>query len=200
MIIFKQKAMRQILVLSLLIGLCATLSAQKKDDRTEIEKVQAKAELFFDIEQDRFHELKPMVYKPRYRPPNHRTNAIYCYFHTTSGHPYGLYLRIQHKNRGEWLFIAEYVLLLDDEVFRIDPEGRIKTDVLVNENGAFTFEWIDISLGSSDSKLIDALAAAENIEIKFNGKEFYDTWKSSKQDATVIRETIDFYRKLGGEL
>lgn len=85
---------------------------------------------------------------------------------------------------------------IDGKAYEFIPQ-KTETD---NGDG-YIWEWFDEPIMTSEEvSLVKALASAKNAKIKFIGRQYYDIKQIPKSELESIKNTIDLYIAMGGEI
>lgn len=149
---------------------------------------------YFIKKKDEFSNSNAVWFTPKTAPKFANANGIYCYFQTENGIPNNLRFRIQYLSE-EWLFFNKVQFSIDGKAYDFTP---IKTET-DSGNGGYIWEWCDESITESNKALINALANAKSAKMKLNGRQYYDVIAISKTQITSIKQTLEFYKAMGGK-
>lgn len=148
---------------------------------------------FSRIKKDEFSNLT--WYEPKACPKYRNSNGVYCYF---GGNEYratsSLRFTIQYY-ASDWLFIEYAIFLIDGNTYRFNHEFADRDNA-----GGYIWEWIDIPIESySDKQIIEAIANAKSVKIKFIGKQYYDTRTLSATQISGIKQNFELYKAMNGD-
>lgn len=162
--------------------------AKQKEKQETIAKLSKK----FRSNDDEFGD-RTWVYHnttPKYT----NRNSIHLYFQKDKdGKPSNLRFRVQYE-AGEWLFIKNMIFNIDGENVQFIPDD-METDC---GYGGRIWEWCDES-AAYNHDLIEKIANAKTVKVKFNGRQYYDTKTMSSKELQAFKETFDYYTALGGQ-
>lgn len=122
-------------------------------------------------------------------------NIMYLYI-GKKGTSVWLRLKIKYYS-SNWLFVNKYILLIDGERFTIelseDPEREVKY-------GGSISEISDILVDVKLFKLLEKIAYARKVVLRYNGKRYYYDKKIKMKYILIFKNVIRAYRELGGTL
>ena len=131
--------------------------------------------------------------QPKSRPIYRNQNGFYCYFQKSKDNEVSN-LRFVGQYEGEdWLFINHVKFNIDGVVWDYTP-NEINQD-----NDTRIWEWFDDDVNSSNTSLIKAISNAKVVKVRFIGRQYHDERKMSKNNIQSIRNTLDYYKALGGK-
>lgn len=160
-------------------------------DSVKVDKMKS----LFEFTEDEFSIDGTVWIKPKTAPKYVNRNGIFCYFKKTEKGVDDLRLRIQYY-ADEWLFIKKYNFAIDGEAYELIPDN-VETD---SGNGGKIWEWVDISVSNKKQKdLVQALSSAKEVKIKFTGTQYYKVKSVSLREIRSIKETLEFYKAIGGD-
>jgi hypothetical protein len=165
----------------------------KKDAKIDSLKIKGLAK-YFSKKNDEFSNNNSTWFTPKTAPKFANANGIYCYFQTENGIPNKLRFRIQYHAE-DWLFFDKVQFSIDGKAYDYIPT-KTETD---SGNGGSIWEWFDESIIESDKDLINALANAKSAKMKLNGKQYYEVKTISKAQINSIKQTLEYYKAMGGE-
>lgn len=146
---------------------------------------------YFTFKKDEFDSSGSVWVEPKNRPRYTNVNSVFCYFQKTGNVVSNFRFVIQYT-ADDWLFIENYTFNIDGMVFDYYPDD-IKRD-----NNSTIWEWSDNNINSVDMSLINALASAKKVKVKFNGQQYSSKRALTKKEISYIQRTIKYYRALGG--
>ena len=147
----------------------------------------------FRVETDDFSEYDWVYHtsSPKYT----NANGIFLYFQKDKdGHATNMRFRIQYES-DEWLFIDNIIFNIDGELETFYPY-HMDTDC---GYGGRIWEWCDES-ASANKSLVEKIANAEKVKVKFNGSQYYDTRSMTSSELKAFKEAYDYYLACGGGL
>lgn len=151
------------------------------------------------VEYDKFEEYT--WYYDKSTPNYSNKNYMYLYVGLSggegdySGTP-NLRVKIQYT-ADDWLFIKKYTILTDDEKYTLVPANEeLKSDVF---GGGKIYENFDQKVNSYNLSMYEDIAKSEEVEIKFDGNQYYDTRKLTEKEKSGIQKVLDFYNVLIGD-
>lgn len=157
----------------------------------EKKAILAKAKKNFRFNKDEFEDRSWVYHNstPKYT----NRNSVHVYFQQDKdGSASNLRFRIQYE-ADEWLFIQNVIFNIDGENERFVPE-HMETDC---GYGGRIWEWCD-EPATYNMSLIQKIANAKSVKMKFNGRQYYNTRTMSRQQINAIKETLSFYNALNG--
>lgn len=84
-------------------------------------------------------------------------------------------------------------------IFNIDGENTtfIPDDMETDCGyGGRIWEWCDES-ASLNKELVEKIAKANKVKVKFNGRKYYDTKTMSSNELQAFKDTYEYYKLLG---
>jgi hypothetical protein len=127
--------------------------------------------------------------------PYRNSNSVQlCFQKDGSNNARNLRFVVQYED-DDWLFIQNIIFNVDGENITFVPES-VERD---NGYGGRIWEWSDES-ASYNSSLVNKIANAKKVKLKLNGRQYYDTRTMSAKQLTAFRETLEYYKALGGSL
>ncbi len=148
----------------------------------------------FRVKKDEFSNNNKKWYEPKSAPKYTNANGIYCYFQTENGIPSNLRFRVQYY-ADDWLFFKKILFSVDGKAYEYTP-SNVETD---SGDGGYIWEWFDEQLSSYDKDLIIALSSANEVKMKFIGRQYYNIKNLSAEQIKSIKRTLDLYHAMGGE-
>lgn len=169
---------------------------QKTFETTAVTDTNKVKELskFFKLKKDEFANDNTVWYEPKSAPQYINQNGIYCYFKTVNGVPGKLRFKFQYF-ADDWIFFKTLQFAIDGKAYEYTPDNT-ETD----SGEGKIWEWCDQPLSAADKELIYALANAQTAKVKLVGRQYYNTKTISNSQITSIKQTLDLYKALGGEL
>ena len=157
----------------------------------EKEEAIAKLSKKFRFEEDEFGD-RTWVYHTT-TPKYTNRNSIHLYFQKdNNGHASNLRFRVQYES-GDWLFIKNMIFNIDGENMQFIPDD-METDC---GYGGRIWEWCDES-AAYNQELINKIANAKTVKVKFNGRQYYNTKTMSSKELQAFKETLEYYKALDG--
>ena len=96
----------------------------------------------------------------------------------------------------DWVFFKKITFAVDDQRF-------YKTfsyfDVTRDNGGGDVWEYVDLDVGASNLKLLEAIASSNTTIVRFEGDNYYRDVTISAADKQAIRQMLNAYYALGGE-
>lgn len=162
--------------------------AKQKEKEESITKLSKK----FRFTEDEFGD-RVWVYHTT-TPKYTNRNSIHLYFQKDKdGQASNLRFRVQYE-AGSWLFIKNMIFNIDGENVHFIPDD-MDTDC---GYGGRIWEWCDES-ATYNQDLINKIANAKTVKVKFNGRQYYDTKTMSSKELKAFKETLEFYKALDGK-
>lgn len=163
-----------------------------KIDTATVEKLSP----LFKFKKDEFDPRELTWISPKSAPQYTNMNGIYCYFMKDINGVSNFRFRIQYYGE-DWLFIRKYQFSIDGKAYEFIP-ANVERD---SGYGGKIWEWCDenISIGS-DIEIVKALSEAKTAKIKFVGSQYHDIRTITKKELKSIKNAIDLYTAMGGEL
>jgi len=152
-------------------------------------KVKSLQSLFI-VKKDEFNDYAWI--KPKSRPIYVNSNGFYCYFAKNNDGTVSNFRFVGQYASSEWLFIKKVVFNIDGENVQFYPED-IKTD-----HDTSIWEWFDEQIVSSNSDLINKIANAKKVKVRFHGDQYYDDKVMSQSNIKSIKNTLEYYKAFGG--
>ncbi len=149
----------------------------------------------FNEKTDKYDANKNVWVSPKSAPKYNNQKGNYLYFSLKDNKANNLRFRFQYYS-DNWLFIEDLVFLIDNEPIKYYPKSRVERD---NEGG-YIWEWFDDSLDKTDLLLFEKISEAKSVEIKINGRKYFDERKLTEKDIKSFKQTLDYYKALNGEL
>lgn len=163
-------------------------AAKQKEKEETIAKLSKK----FRFTEDEFGD-RTWVYHTT-TPKYTNRNSIHLYFQKdNNGHVSNLRFRVQYES-GDWLFIKNMIFNIDGENMQFIPDD-METDC---GYGGRIWEWCDES-AAYNQELINKIANAKTVKVKFNGRQYYDTKTMSSKELQAFKETLEYYKALDGK-
>jgi len=163
-------------------------AAKQKEKEGTIAKLSKK----FRFNEDEFGD-RTWVYHAT-TPKYTNRNSIHLYFQKDKdGLASNLRFRVQYES-GDWLFIKNMIFNIDGENVQFIPDD-METDC---GNGGRIWEWCDES-ATYNQDLINKIANAKMVKVKFNGRQYYDTKTMSSKELQAFKETLEYYKALDGK-
>ncbi len=164
----------------------AHIVAKEKEERI------AKISKNFRENKDEFSDFGWVEHKNT--TPYRNRNSIHLYFQKdNNGNVQNLRFVIQYE-ADDWLFIRNMIFNIDGENVRFIPNDMERD----NDYGRI-WEWSD-EPASFESDLVEKIANAKTVKVKFNGDQYYDTRTMSSKQIEAFKQTLDYYKALGGSL
>lgn len=158
---------------------------QKKEKEEALSKLSKN----FRFNKDEFGE-RTWVYHnstPKYT----NKNSIHLYFQKDDNDKASnLRFRVQYE-AGDWLFIKSMIFNVDGENITFVPDD-MDTDC---GYGGRIWEWCD-EPASENSELVEKIANAKIVKVKFNGSQYYDTKTMSDKELQAFKETYQYFKAL----
>ena len=169
------------------------LERQRKEDSITAKKLKP----LFDEQKDEFDANGGYWIQPKERPKYTNRNGIYCYFYMNkSGKPSNFRFVFQYYG-DDWLFIQSLKIKADDKVLTYIP-NNLKSDC----GDGKVWEWFDEnkSQNASVSGIVFNISIAKTVKIRINGQQYYKDITLTNKQIKSIKNTVEYYRALGGEL
>ncbi len=171
----------------------ALLVELRKEDSAKIVKLKP----FFDEEKDEFDGNGGYWVSPKERPKSVRSNGVYCYFYMNkNGKPSNLRFVFQYCG-DDWLFVQSLQIKADKVILNYTPR-KVERD-----NGSDkVWEWFDESKKQNYdvNGVVYNIAYAKTVKIRIQGRKYYKDITLKDKQILSMKNTIDYYRALGGEL
>lgn len=177
------------------IQLKETMKADSIARVRQQEKEEQKKELSknFRVSKDEFSDYAWVYHKTTSKYTN--CNSVHLYFQLSdNGVASNLRFSVHYED-DDWLFIRNIIFNIDGENEMFVPLD-METDC---GNGGRIWEWCDES-ANLNSSLVQKIASAKKCKLKLNGSQYYDTRTMSNQQLNAFKQTLDYYRLLGGQL
>lgn len=167
----------------------STSVVESKKSATDSSKIKNLKHLFTEKKDD-FGESTWI--KPKSKPEYINQNGFYCYFEKdANGNAFNFRFVGQYA-ADDWLFIKYLKFNIDGKNYEFYP-SEVNTD-----NDSTIWEWFDEGINVTDSKLIEAIANAKSVKIRFEGRQYYNDKIMSKNNINSIKNTLEYYKALGG--
>lgn len=169
------------------------LERQRKEDSITAKKLKP----LFDEQKDEFDANGGYWIQPKERPKYTNRNGIYCYFYMNkSGKPSNFRFVFQYYG-DDWLFIQSLKIKADEKVLTYIP-NNLKSDC----GDGKVWEWFDEnkSQNASVSGIVFNISIAKTVKIRINGQQYYKDITLTNKQIKSIKNTVEYYRALGGEL
>lgn len=146
---------------------------------------------FFREKKDEFEGHSWVQYKtiPQYRDQN----GFYCYFEKSQDNKVSNLRFVGQYLAEDWLFITRIKFSIDGKVWDYTPNK------MNNDHDTRIWEWFDDEVDSYNSDLVNAIASAKEVKVRFIGKQYHDERRISKENIKSIQKTLEYYKALGGE-
>lgn len=173
----------------------AKIEAAKRDSLDAVKKAEQKALIaklnkHFVYKEDEF-EGKSWV-RHNSAPRYNNINGVSLYFQqNASGNVSNLRFRVQYY-ADDWLFIRKMIFNIDGENVSFFPEQ------MERDNDSMIWEWCDEPY-ANNRELVNLIASAKSVKIKFIGDTYSDVRTMSSAHLKAFKETLEFYRALGGD-
>ena len=185
--------------------------AKMKEIEREILSVSNKSEGLYNSEREavvdsvKAGKLKPLFVEnkdefegytwvqPKSRPIYRNQNGFYCYFQKSKDNKVSNLRFVGQYEDEDWLFINHVKFNIDGVVWDYTPK-KINKD-----NDSRIWEWFDDDVKSSNALLIEAISNAKVVNVRFIGRQYHDERKMSKNNIQSIRNTLEYYKALGGK-
>lgn len=126
--------------------------------------------------------------------PYRNYNSIHLNFQKDkNGNVQNLRFVVQYED-DDWLFIRNMIFNIDGENVTFVP-NEMERD---NDYGRI-WEWSD-EPASFEPSLVEKIANSKAVKVKFNGDQYYDTRTMSSKQITAFKQTLEYYKALGGSL
>lgn len=164
----------------------ARINAKEKEERI------AKISKNFREKKDEFSDFAWVEHKTT--TPYRNRNSIHLSFQKdNNGNVQNLRFVIQYE-ADDWLFIRNMIFNIDGDNVTFIPNDMERD----NDYGRI-WEWSD-EPASLESSLVEKIANAKSVKVKFNGDQYYDTRTMSSKQIEAFKQTLDYYKALGGSL
>lgn len=165
---------------------------QNPIDSSEVKRLSP----LFNFKKDEFDPRGVTWIKPKSAPAYTNMNGIYCYFMMDDNGVSNFRLKIQYHS-DDWLFIRKYQFSIDGKAYEFTPND-VERD---NGNGGRIWEWCDESIRYGDDiEMLKALSIAKKAKIKFIGNQYHNIRTITQKEIKSIKNTIDLYIAMGGNL
>lgn len=102
------------------------------------------------------------------------------------------WLRMEVKYKADnWLFVNSYLVLADDYRYKSQPQRFSRDNAL-----GTIWEWIDINPKSKQIKLLNKVATAAEVTVRFNGKNYHADKKMSEKAILDLNRILEIYKLL----
>ena len=165
----------------------------RKEDSIKVVKLKP----FFDEIKDDFDANGGYWIEPKNRPKYTNRNGVYSYFYMNkNGKPSNLRFRFQYY-ANDWLFIQSLQIKANETVIGYRPQ-KVESD---NGDGMI-WEWFDegIKQNLAASGVLFNIASAKIVKIRIVGLHYHKDISLSDKQIKSIKNTVEYYRALGGEL
>lgn len=164
----------------------ARINAKEKEERI------AKLSNNFREQKDEFSDFAWVEHKTT--TPYRNSNSIHLSFQKDgNGNVQNLRFVIQYE-ADDWLFIRNMIFNIDGDNVTFIPNNMER-----DNNYGRIWEWSD-EPASLESSLIEKIANAKSVKVKFNGDQYYDTRTMSSKQIEAFKQTLDYYKALGGSI
>jgi hypothetical protein len=132
-----------------------------------------------------------------YKDPTHPqyadNNALRAYIGSSpAGGPPWLRLLVRYSGE-RWLFVERIRVLVDGREFELEPGyGGMKRDA----GGGDVWEWYDTSVGRNERELINAVADADRVKVRFVGDQYHRDWEVPTSQVAAMRRVLLAYEEL----
>lgn len=171
----------------------ALLEKQRKEDSITVKKLKS---LFYE-KRDEFDQDGGYWVEPKDRPKYLNQNGVYCYFYMNkNGKPSNMRFRFQYY-ADDWLFIRTLKIKIDDGLLVYTPQKMDR-----DNSGGKIWEWFDEGKSQNpiSSAAIFRIANAKTVKIRLEGQQYQKDITLTTKQINSFKNTIDYYRALGGEL
>lgn len=159
-----------------------------KIDSVTVKKLKPK----FKEKTDKFDSRGITWVQHNFTPKYRNQNGFYCYF-AKKGDYVDNFRFVWQYLADDWLFVEKIVFLVDNVPYDYHP---INTN---RDNDSDIWEWGDEQVKENEKALIEAIAKAKSVEVRFIGKQYTDDKKMSSNTIKSIKETLEYYKALGGK-
>lgn len=123
------------------------------------------------------------------------SDQVYLYIGKNSDK---VWLRLYVQYFGdEWLFVNRFTIKAGDQVFEIRP-GYSEFQ---RDNSAYSvWEWYDGAVTRKEIEMIQALIAADDPVVRFNGQTYYSDYVVTNTERQAMQNVLDAFVALGGDL
>lgn len=125
-------------------------------------------------------------------------NSFYPYISKHDDGDYTIFLRYQYSS-SDWLFIEEFNVSVDGEVYTISAPNYDDIDREVLGSG-YIVEWYDDVVALNDIQMLINIANSSETILRYNGDSFYDEYTITPNDKEAIRQVLAMVEFLGGRL
>lgn len=167
----------------------STSVVDSKKSRLDSSKIKSLKHLFTEKKDD----FNPNTWvKPKSRPYYVNQNGFYCYFSKDSNGNVFNFRFVGQYAAEDWLFIKYLKFNIDGKNYDFYPI-KIETD-----NDSTIWEWFDEQIKINDSDLIEAIANAKSVKVRFEGRQYYKDKIMSQSNILSIKNTLEYYKAQGG--
>lgn len=164
-------------------------SVQQKKDRL---KAEENLKRYFLIREDEFDKTAWCV--PKSAPKHRNDNRLYCYFEKKGDEVRNLRLVGQYYS-DEFLYIHMAQFLVDGNTLAIGLREMERDSSSIGK-----WEWFDEVMHENTGPLVEAIAKAKTVKIKYIGKQYSSVKIVSAPDIKSIKVALETYKGLGGEM
>lgn len=159
----------------------------KKVDSSKIKELKP----LFIVKKDDFDEHGWI--KPKSKPTYINTNGFYCYFAKNNDGTVENFRFVGQYAADEWLFVKSLKFNIDAKTYDYFPD-EVKSD-----HDSTIWEWFDEQVTPSNLDILEKIASAKNVKVRFIGSEYYDDKTMSQTNIKSIKNTLEYYKALGGK-
>ena len=139
-------------------------------------------------------EFEPYTWiKPKSRPLYINQNGFYCYFIKNKDGSVNNFRFTGQYAADDWLFIKYIKFNIDGKSFEFYPDEMNK------DNDSEIWEWFDQNVRGTDIVLLNAIANAKSVKMRFVGQQYQKDKTMSSANIKSIKNTIEYYKALGGK-
>lgn len=164
-------------------------SVQLKKDRL---KAEANLKKHFSIKEDEFD--KTTWCTPKAVAKHRNDSRIYCYFEKKGDEVRNFRFAGQYYS-DSFLYIHMAQFLVDGNTLPIGLHEMERDSV-----GARRLEWFDEGMNDNTRPLVEAIAKAKTVKIKYIGRKYSSVKIVSETDIESIKIALETYKGLGGEM
>lgn len=168
----------------------AKLAAAKAEQDRKDAAVASMTKVSDDFYDDKFYWYDRATYS-RYVDDRFR-----IFYVTRPGYVTTLYLNVMYYG-SSWVFWDE---------FRLNIDGRIVSrqysyfDITRDNSGRGVWEHITVRVDREDYRMLESIARAESVKVRFRGDDYYSDYSLSKAEIRAISNVLLAYEAAGGEV
>lgn len=184
------------MVFTLILIAFSSVTYAESNQKNELLKENKTSTALNNMKQNKDEMRELIFYTDKSTPWDSRRNGFDAYIVATKEDKPELRLEICYESNANWLFIRNYIIKADDQIFKIP----ISSPKLINRDNAngWIWEWYDTPVNADTYQIIKAVIASNKTVIRCVGDQYYDEITVSKRWKIALQNVLDAYDALGG--